>query len=135
ISCNDILWDGFTVTTGGHWATHPTYCNDMVIKNLNISGGRDGIDVDSCKNVKIDHCTIDNGDDCISLKSGRGMDGARLSRPCEDILITNCTLNGRTFACIGIGSETSGGVKNVRIEHCKMTAARSQAIYVKTRIC
>lgn len=134
ISCNNVLWDGFTVTQGGHWATHPTYCNDLIIKNLNITGNRDGIDVDSCKNVRIENCVINAGDDCISLKSGRGMDGARLSRPCEDIYIANCTLTGRTFACIGIGSETSGGVKNVRIEHCKMTALRSQAIYIKTRI-
>jgi polygalacturonase len=133
ISCNDVRWDGFTVTQGGNWATHPTYCNDVVITNLNISGGRDGIDVDSCRNVRIDHCTINNGDDCISLKSGRGMDGARLGRACEDILITNCTMTGRTFACVGIGSETSGGVRNVRIEHCRLTA-RTHAIYIKTRI-
>jgi hypothetical protein len=134
ISCNDVRWEDFSVVQGGHWATHPTYCTDMVIKNLNIRGNRDGIDVDSCKNVLIEGCTIDNGDDCISLKSGRGMDGARLGKACENITIRNCTLIGRTFACIGIGSETSGGVKNIRIEHCKMTANNSQAIYIKTRI-
>ena len=133
ISCDDVRWEGFTVTQGGNWATHPTYCTNVVIRNLDISGGRDGIDVDSCKGVLIDGCTIKNGDDCISLKSGRGMDGARLSRPCEDILITNCTLEGLRFACVGIGSETSGGVRNVRIEHCKMKAY-THTIYIKTRI-
>ena len=133
ISCDDVRWEGFTVTQGGNWATHPTYCTNVVIRNLDISGGRDGIDVDSCKGVLIDSCTIKNGDDCISLKSGRGMDGARLSRPCEDILITNCTLEGLRFACVGIGSETSGGVRNVRIEHCKMKAY-THTIYIKTRI-
>jgi hypothetical protein len=133
IGCDDVRWEGFTVKQGGHWATHPTYCTNVVIRNLDISGNRDGIDVDSCKGVLIDGCTITNGDDCISLKSGRGMDGARLSRPCEDIVITNCTLTGGRFACVGIGSETSGGVRNVRIENCKMKAY-THTIYIKTRI-
>jgi polygalacturonase len=133
VSCNDVRWEGFSVQQGGNWATHPTYCTDVVIKDLTIRGNRDGIDVDSCKNVRIEGCTIDTGDDSISLKSGRGMDGARIGRPTEDVLITNCTMTGRNFACIGIGSETSGGVKNIRIEHCKMTA-RTHAIYIKTRI-
>lgn len=133
ISCNDVRWEGFTLTQGGNWATHPTYCENVVIKNISITGNRDGIDVDSCKNVLIDGCTLTNGDDCVSLKSGRGMDGARLGKPCEDILITNCTMTGGNFACVGIGSETSGGVRNVRIEHCKMSA-NTHVIYIKTRI-
>ena len=122
ISCNDVRWEGFTVTQGGNWATHPTYCSDVVIKNVNITGNRDGIDVDSCKNVRIEDCDIDTGDDSISLKSGRGLDGARIGKPTEDVLITGCTLTGRHFAAIGIGSETSGGIRNVRIEHCKLTS-------------
>ncbi|MEO6567591.1 MAG: glycosyl hydrolase family 28 protein, partial [Opitutaceae bacterium] len=133
ISCNNVRWEGFSVKQGGHWATHPTYCTNIVIRNVSITGNRDGIDVDSCKNVWIDGCTLTNGDDCISLKSGRGMDGARLGRPTEDVLITNCTMTGGRFACIGIGSETSGGVRNVRIENCKMKAF-THTIYIKTRI-
>jgi nitrous oxidase accessory protein NosD len=100
---------------------------------VNITGNRDGIDVDSCKNVRIKGCTIDTGDDSISLKSGRGMDGARIGKPTKDVLITGCTLNCRYFACVGIGSETSGGIRNVRIEHCKLTS-RTFGVYVKTRI-
>ena len=133
ISCHDVHWEGFTVTQGGNWATHPTYCTDVLVKGVTITGNRDGIDVDSCRNVLITHCDVSTGDDSISLKSGRGMDGARIGRPAEDILITDCTLRDRTFACIGIGSETSGGVRNVRIERCKFTSG-SQAIYIKTRI-
>jgi polygalacturonase len=129
-----VLWDGFTVTQGGNWATHPTYCTDVVIKNLHITGRRDGIDIDSCKNVRIENCNVDTGDDAISLKSGRGMDSARLAKPTEDVVITNCTLRDRTFACIGIGSETSGGVRNVRIENCHFLLSGSSAIYIKTRI-
>jgi polygalacturonase len=133
INCNDVHWEGFTVTQGGNWATHPTYCNNVLIKGVTIRGNRDGIDVDSCKDVRIEICDIETGDDCISLKSGRGMDGARVGKPAENITIVGCTMRGRIFACIGIGSETSAGVKNVRIEKCKMTA-NSQAIYIKTRI-
>jgi polygalacturonase len=133
ISCNDVRWEGFTVTQGGNWATHPTYCSDVSIKNVNIVGDRDGIDVDSCKNVRIENCDINTGDDCISLKSGRGLNGARIGKPAEDILISNCTLRGRRFAGVGIGSETSGGVRNVKIEHCKFDC-RTFGIYIKTRI-
>ncbi len=133
ISCNDVRWEGFTVTQGGNWATHPTYCSDVVIKNVKIFGSRDGIDVDSCKNVRIEGCDIDTGDDSISLKSGRGLDGARIGKPTEDVLITKCTLNGQRFACVGIGSETSAGIRNVRIEHCHLTS-HTYGVYVKTRI-
>jgi polygalacturonase len=133
ISCNDVRWESFTITQGGNWATHPTYCSDVEIKNLKIIGNRDGIDVDSCKNIRIENCDINTGDDSISLKSGRGLDGARLGKPTENILIENCNLVGRRFACVGIGSETSGGIRNVRIEKCKMTS-RTFGIYIKTRI-
>jgi len=133
ISCNNVRWEGFTLTQGGNWATHPTYCTDVVIKDVNIIGGRDGIDVDSCSQVRIEGCRLDTGDDSISLKSGRGLDGARLGKPTENVLITGCTLHGRRFACLGIGSETSGGIRNVRIEKCRMTS-RSYGIYIKSRI-
>ncbi len=133
INCTDVTWEGFTITQGGNWATHPTYCTDVVIKNVTIRGNRDGIDVDSCKNVRIEGCDIETGDDSISLKSGRGRDGARIGRPTEDVLITNCTLRCTRFAAIGIGSETSGGVRRVRIEHSRLTG-HTHAIYIKSRI-
>ena len=133
ISCNDVRWEGFTVTQGGNWATHPTYCSDVTIRNMKIIGNRDGIDVDSCKNVRIENCDINTGDDSISLKSGRGLDGARIGKPTENVLIESCNLFGRHFACVGIGSETSGGIRDVRIEHCKL-ASRTFGIYIKTRI-
>jgi polygalacturonase len=133
INCTDVRWEGFTVTQGGNWATHPTYCTDVVIRNLTIRGRRDGIDVDSCRNARIEGCDIETGDDAISLKSGRGLNGARIGRPTEDVLIADCNLRGLYFASIGIGSETSGGVRNVRIERCKFTA-KTHAIYIKTRL-
>ena len=133
INCHDVRWEGFTVMQGGNWATHPTYCTDVVIKNLTIRGDRDGIDIDSCKNVLIEGCDIDTGDDAISLKSGRGLNGARIAKPAEHIVIRNCKLRCRHFASIGIGSETSAGVRNVRIENCSFDS-KTHAIYIKTRI-
>ena len=118
------------------WSIHPTNCENVVIRNLTIrstGGNGDGIDIDSWKHVRIDGCDISTGDDCISIKSGRGMEAYTLLQTSEDILITNCTMADSIFACIGIGSETSGGIRNVRIEHCKFTDARTFAIYIKSR--
>lgn len=132
MNCRDVLWDGFSIAQGGNWATHPTFCENVVIKNLTIRGRRDGIDIDSCTNVRIENCDVETGDDCISLKSGRGMDGARLGRPTEDVVITGCKLVCTRFAAIGIGSETSAGVRRVRIADSQLNG-HTHAIYIKTR--
>ncbi len=95
--------------------------------------GADGIDVDSCRHVIIDGCEFETRDDCISLKSGRGEEGYTILRPTEDVRISNCTFTDAYWACIGIGSETSGGIRNVRVEHCKCLGARTYAIYIKSR--
>ena len=132
-SCRGVRWDDFSITQGGNWATHPVYCSDVVISNVTITGRRDGIDVDSCKHVRIADCNINTGDDSISLKSGRGAQAVAVGRPTEDVVISGCTLADSHFACIGIGSETSGGICDVRVVHCRFTS-RSYGIYIKTRI-
>jgi polygalacturonase len=137
INCADVRLEGFSTEHWSMWSIHPTYCEDVTAKNLTIrsvGGNGDGIDVDSCKRVRIEDCDIDTGDDCIAIKSGRGMEGFKAARPTEDVFISGCTLGDSIFACIGIGSETSGGIRNVRIEHCKFTHAKSYAIYIKSRI-
>ena len=119
------------------WTIHPTLCSNIVARSLTIrskTGNGDGIDLDSCQNIRVDNCDIDTGDDCIALKSGRGLDAYRDAKPTENVLITRCKLGDRIFACIGIGSETSGGVRNVRIEHCKFTHANTYSIYIKSHI-
>ncbi len=118
------------------WSIHPTNSQNISIRNLTIrstGGNGDGIDIDSCKHVRIDGCDISTGDDCIAIKSGRGAEAYALLQTTEDVLITNCTLADSIFACIGIGSETSGGIRGVRIERCKFTRAQTFAIYIKTR--
>ena len=136
IGCNNIRFEDFSTSYRLMWSIHPTYSDNISIKNLVIrstGGNGDGIDLDSCKHVRIDGCDIETGDDCISLKSGRGMEGYTLMRSTEDVHITNCTFADTIFACIGIGSETSGGIRNVLIENCKFTKAKTFAIYIKSR--
>jgi polygalacturonase len=136
INCTDVRFEDFSTSYHLMWSLHATNCDNVSIKNLTIrsSGGNgDGIDIDSCKHVRIDGCDISTGDDCISLKSGRGMEAYTLLRTTEDVVISNCTMADSIFACIGIGSETSGGIRNVRIEHCKFTRARTFALYIKSR--
>ena len=135
INCTNLLFEDFATEHRSMWSIHPTYCENVVATNLTIrstGGNGDGIDVDSCRHVRIENCDIATGDDCIAIKSGRGMEGYRLARPTEDVSIIGCTLADSIFADIGIGSETSGGIRGVLIERCKFIQARSCAIYIKS---
>jgi polygalacturonase len=137
IDSTDIVLDGFSAEQRLMWAIHPTYSDNIEIRNLNIrttGGNGDGIDIDSCRHVRIEDCDIDTGDDAIAIKSGRGMEGLREGRLTEDILISHCILGDSIFAAIGIGSETSGGIRNIRIEHVKVTHAKTYAFYIKSRV-
>lgn len=129
---------GLTVTDlytqqNDQWSIHPVYCDDVIFRGLTVNGKADGIDVDSCRRVVIDHCNFDTVDDCISLKSGRGMEGNVIARPTEDVTITDCVFIDHRWACIGIGSETSAGIRRVLVERCKCDAAHTFAIYIKSR--
>jgi polygalacturonase len=132
--CKNIRVEDCFTSQNDMWSIHPTYCENILFKNVTVHGGADGIDVDSCRQVVIDGCDFATADDCISLKSGRGAEGYAIHRPTEDVLITNCTFADLHWACIGIGSETSGGIRNVRIEHCTCTSAKTFAIYIKSRL-
>jgi polygalacturonase len=137
IRCRDVRLDGFSAEYRLMWCIHPTNCENISIRNLTIrttGGNGDGIDIDSCKHVRIDGCDIATGDDCIAIKSGRGSEAYALMQTCEDIEITNCILADSIFACIGIGSETSGGIRKVRIGSCTITHAQTFAIYIKSRV-
>ena len=75
IECKDVRIEGVTLTQKQMWTTHPTYCEDVDVKNVtirSIGGNSDGVDVDSCKHVTIEGCDIDSGDDCVAIKSGAG---------------------------------------------------------------
>lgn len=133
-NCRNVNVENCYTSCGGMWSIHPTYCENVTFKNMGVDSGADGIDVDSCRHVTIDGCDFKTHDDCISLKSGRGEEGNTINRPTEDVNISNCTFSDVYFACIGIGSETAAGVRNVHVSHCKCVGARTYAIYIKTRI-
>jgi polygalacturonase len=132
-NCRNVRVQNCFTSNGGMWSIHPTYCENVTLKNVVVHSGADGIDVDSCRQVVIDGCDFKTTDDCISLKSGRGEEAYIINRPTEDVRISNCTFSDEHFACIGIGSETSAGIRNVHVDHCKCVGARTFAIYIKSR--
>jgi polygalacturonase len=135
VNCKGVRLDGFSNRYARLWSIHLLYCHDVLAKNLYIrtSGSNsDGIDVDSSTDVRIDRCDIDTGDDCIALKSGRGMAAVRIAKPTRDVLITDCTLGSSLFADVAVGSEMSGGVRDVRIAHCTFTRG-TNGIFIKSR--
>lgn len=133
VDVQGLVVAGLKTQQNDMWSIHPVYCDDVVFHDLVVNGRADGIDVDSCRRVVIDRCDFDTVDDCISLKSGRGMEGNLIARPTEDVVITDCTFRDHRWACIGIGSETSGGIRRVRVERCRMLAAYTFAVYIKSR--
>jgi len=132
-NCKNVRVANCYTQQAGMWSIHPLFCENVSFKNVVVESGADGIDVDSCKHVVIDGCDFDTTDDCISLKSGRGIEGYTLLRTTEDVRISNCTFKDQVWACIGIGSETSGGIRNVHVDHCKCLGAGTFAIYIKSR--
>jgi hypothetical protein len=113
--CRTVRVEGITLVDSPMWMLHPIYSEDVLITGarfLSEGPNNDGIDVDSCRNVRISDCFFDTGDDCIVLKSGRDADGRRVGRPTENVTITNCVMYGGHGAVV-IGSEMSGDVRNV----------------------
>jgi len=133
--CDHVILDGLNTVYAGSWSIHPLLCRDfearnLVIRSIGVYG--DGIDVDSCSGVRIDNCNIDSGDDAIALKSGRGMAAVKLARPTENVEITRCTLLSSNYAGLGIGTELSGGIRNVHVDHC-VISGHQNGIFIKSR--
>jgi polygalacturonase len=113
--CKNVLIEGVTITESPMWMLHPLYSDNVVVHGVTfLSDGpnTDGIDVDSCRDVRISDCFFRTGDDCIVIKSGKDADGRRIARPTEHVLVSNCVMY-EGHGCIVIGSETSGGIRDV----------------------
>ena len=134
VNCRNVRVENCFTQNYGMWSIHPVYCESITFKNVVVKSGADGIDVDSCKHVTIDGCDFDTTDDCISLKSGRGIEGYTIARATEGVHISNCTFADKVWACIGIGSETSGGIRDIHVDHCRFVSAGTFAIYIKSRL-
>lgn len=121
VDCTNVLIQGVTLTRSPSWTVHPLRCDNVTVDQVTISNpadspNTDGINPDSCRNVHITNCHIDVGDDCLAIKSGIETNQTRLT-PCENIAISNCTmLHGH--GGVVIGSEMSGGARNVVISNC-----------------
>lgn len=132
--CSNVRITGVTLKSTRMWTLHPVYSRDVRVSGVTFDttgANSDGIDPDSCKRVVIDGCTFSTSDDNIAIKSGKGQEGVRIGRPCEDILITNCTFI-KGYTSIAFGSELSGGIRNVRITHCTFQQGRA-AMQMKSR--
>lgn len=122
IHCKNVLLEGFTIVDGPQWTLHPVYCEDVIIRDVTVlthGPNTDGLNPDSCKNVLVEGCHFDTGDDCVAINSGLNEDGWRVSRPCENVEIRNCVMTGGHGAVV-IGSAMSGGVKSIYAHHCKI---------------
>ncbi len=121
LRCKNIKIEGITIQNSPFWTVNPQFSENIKISGITINNPKspntDGINPESCKNVHISDCHISVGDDCITIKSGRDLQGRRLGVPCENITITNCTMLSGHGGVV-IGSEMSGSVRNITISNC-----------------
>jgi len=122
VNCKKVLFDGPVFQNSPAWCLHPLMCEDLTIRNITVknpwfSQNGDGLDIESCKNSIIYNCNFDVGDDAICIKSGKDADGRKRARPTENLVISNCIVY-HGHGGVTIGSEMSGGVKNVHVSNC-----------------
>jgi hypothetical protein len=116
VESRNVRIEGLHIVGSPMWTIHPLYCENVTIRDVMVEtfpgANTDGVDIDSCRHVRISDSYFDTGDDAICLKSGKDADGLRVNRPTEDVAITNCTVH-RGHGAVVLGSETSGGIRNV----------------------
>lgn len=120
--CRDVLLEGPTFQNSPSWNLHPLLCDRVIVRNVNVlnpwwSQNGDGLDLDSCRDCLVADSHFDVGDDAICIKSGRDEVGRRLGRASENITVRNCTV-AHGHGGVVIGSEMSGGVRNVDVANC-----------------
>ena len=131
----NILIEDITLRNSPFWNINPVFCENVVIRGVKIFApytmyNTDGIDPDSCKDMLISNVEIDVGDDCIAIKSGRDLQGRRIGRPTENVTITNSKML-KGVSGVAIGSEQSGGVKNITIKDCIFNGT-DRGLYIKS---
>ncbi|MDI6804955.1 MAG: glycoside hydrolase family 28 protein [Bacteroidota bacterium] len=138
MNCKGVLVEGVTFLFGAFWTITPTYCENVIIRKIKIitwgeygdTPNGDGVNPSSSKNVLIEDCEFNTGDDCVAIKAGRDKDGIRVGRPSENIVIRNIRgLSGH--GGIVIGSETSGGVRNIYAVNCQFKGT-DRIVRIKT---
>ena len=120
--CKNVLIEGVTIINSPMWEIHPVLCTNVTVRGVTVRSlgtNNDGCDPESCRDVLIEDCVFETGDDCIAIKSGRNNDGRRVGVPCENIVIRRCTMKDG-HGGVTMGSEVSGGVRNVFVSDCTM---------------
>lgn len=136
IRCKHVLVQGVKLVNSPAWTVHPVFCEDVTVDGITIdnppdSPNTDGINPDSCVNVRIANCLLNCGDDCVTLKSGKDEDGRRIGRPTENVTVTNCVMLAGHGGVV-IGSEMSGGVRDVTVSNCVFRGT-DQGIRIKSQ--
>jgi len=128
--CRNVLIQGVRIRRSPMWELHPLLCTNVIVRGVNIDShgpNNDGCDPESCRDVLIEDCVFDTGDDCIAIKSGRNNDGRRVGLPSENIVIRHCTMKDGHGGVV-IGSEISGGCRNVFVEDCAMDSPNLERV-------
>jgi Endopolygalacturonase len=128
--CRNVLIQGVRIKRSPMWELHPLLCTNVIVRGVNIHShgpNNDGCDPESCRDVLIEDCVFDTGDDCIAIKSGRNNDGRRIGLPSENIVIRRCTMKDGHGGVV-IGSEISGGCRNVFAEDCAMDSPNLERV-------
>jgi len=122
--CQNVLIEGVKIRRSPMWELHPLLCTNVTVRGVDIFShgpNNDGCDPESCRDVLIEKCLFDTGDDCIAIKSGRNDDGRRIGIPSVNLIIRDCTMRDG-HAGVAIGSEISGSCSNVFVENCEMSS-------------
>ena len=136
--CDGILIEDVTLLRSPFWVIHPLLSKNITVRGVHINNdgpNGDGCDPESCDGVLIENCFFNTGDDCIAIKSGRNNDGRLWGRPSENIIIRNCEMQNGHGGVV-LGSEISGGCRNVFAENCKMDSPDlDRVIRIKANTC
>lgn len=123
VSCKNVWLNGVIFQNSPAWNIHPLMCEnvlieDVLVRNPSYAQNGDGLDLESCKNALIVNSTFDVGDDGICIKSGKDADGRKRGIPCENVIVNGCTVF-KGHGGFVVGSEMSGGVKNIKVSDCQ----------------
>ena len=135
VSCSNILIEDVKIIDGTFWTVHLLYCTNAIVRGIEVDShndNSDGVDPESSYNVLIENCVFKTADDGIAIKSGRDNDAWRVGQPSENIIIRNCVFDSEVNG-VCIGSEISGGVRNVFIENITILNCKD-ALYFKSNL-
>ena len=138
VECQRVLIEDVTLLDSPFWVIHPVRSTDVIVRRVHINNAGpngDGCDPESCDRVLIEDSFFNTGDDCIAIKSGRNRDGREHGMPSQNIIIRRCEMKNGHGGVV-IGSEISGGAKNIFAHDCVMDSPNlDRVLRIKTNSC